>query len=235
VARHLRGPWRARSRPARSPASLALLLALAALLFALPVCGRAAAAVEGAAPGRFDYYVLTLSWSPAYCETRPDDRAECGARRFAFVLHGLWPQYAGGGFPVHCGAARPLPADVIERALPLMPSARLIRHEWSTHGSCSGLAPRAYFDLAAGAFRSIRIPPVFEGGALPQDLSAAQIAQAFVAANPRLEAADLALRCRGPELEEVRVCLSRDLAPTACGRDVRTQCRRGPVRILPLR
>jgi len=41
--------------------------------------------------GRFDYYVLSLSWSPAYCTSHPEDQAQCGAKPFGFVLHGLWP------------------------------------------------------------------------------------------------------------------------------------------------
>ncbi|HEX7156325.1 MAG TPA: ribonuclease T2 [Burkholderiaceae bacterium] len=235
MALRLPAPPRARSTAPRVRAALPWVASIAALLFALPVCARNTAAVEEAPAGRFDYYVLTLSWSPAYCASRPNDRSECGTRRFAFVLHDLWPQYASGGFPAHCGAAGAVPPAVIERALAVIPSTGLIRHEWSTHGTCSGLAPGQYFDLAERAFRAIRIPPIFESAVPPQDLPAEQIARAFVAANPRLAAADLALRCRGPELEEVRVCLSRDLVPTACGRDVHTQCRRGPVRILPLR
>ena len=48
------------------------------------------------ANGNFDYYVLALSWQPAFCEGRPD-KSECRTQtqnRFDannFVLHGLWP------------------------------------------------------------------------------------------------------------------------------------------------
>ena len=40
-----------------------------------------AAHAEGV-PGRFDYYVLALSWSPTYCETKGKDAepAQCAAR-----------------------------------------------------------------------------------------------------------------------------------------------------------
>jgi ribonuclease T2 len=52
------------------------------------------------APGKFDYYVLSLSWSPSFCETATGNarRQQCGARPFSFVVHGLWPQYERG-FP----------------------------------------------------------------------------------------------------------------------------------------
>src|ERR1700682_6464891 len=52
--------------------------------------------------GQFDYYVLSLSWSPAFCIQQPDS-AECnGPRRFGFIVHGLWPQNERG-WPQHCG------------------------------------------------------------------------------------------------------------------------------------
>ncbi len=55
------------------------------------------------APGQFDYYVLSLSWSPSFCETATSNarRQQCGARPFSFVVHGLWPQYERG-FPESC-------------------------------------------------------------------------------------------------------------------------------------
>jgi ribonuclease T2 len=52
------------------------------------------------APGQFEYYVLSLSWSPSFCETATGNarHQQCGARPFSFVVHGLWPQYERG-FP----------------------------------------------------------------------------------------------------------------------------------------
>src|SRR5450830_1812920 len=51
------------------------------------------------APGEFDFYVLSLSWSPSFCEEASErgnggrSQAQCGGRPFSFVVHGLWPQY----------------------------------------------------------------------------------------------------------------------------------------------
>src|SRR5215470_3353187 len=45
----------------------------------------------------FDYYVLSLSWSPEHCAEPAGhgDTQQCAStRHFAFVLHGLWPQFA---------------------------------------------------------------------------------------------------------------------------------------------
>lgn len=48
--------------------------------------------------GVFDYYVLSLSWSPTFCLTHQND-SQCSGKGYGFVLHGLWPQYARGGWP----------------------------------------------------------------------------------------------------------------------------------------
>ena len=106
--------------------------------------------------GRFDYYVLSLSWSPQYCADAPGDRdrRQCGSgRRYAFVLHGLWPQNERG-FPQSCAEGGTLPRALVDDMLDVMPSPSLVRHEWATHGTCSGLTADAYFAAARRAFRS---------------------------------------------------------------------------------
>src|SRR3979490_1711090 len=63
-------------------------------------------------PGQFDFYVLSLSWSPSFCEEASErgnegrSQAQCGGRPFSFVVHGLWPQYEHG-FPDYCERASP--------------------------------------------------------------------------------------------------------------------------------
>ena len=75
-------------------------------------------------PGRFDFYVLALSWSPSYCaavrEKTPDrlPQPQCGERPFSFVVHGLWPQYERG-FPSFCAAVK-VPAEYLALGTPIM-------------------------------------------------------------------------------------------------------------------
>jgi len=83
-------------------------------------------------PGRFDFYVLALSWSPSYCEAARDRRPnrapdrQCAGRPFAFVVHGLWPQYERG-FPSYCQVPAPrLDRSIVGRMLDVMPSPGLI-------------------------------------------------------------------------------------------------------------
>jgi ribonuclease T2 len=76
-------------------------------------------------PGKFDYYVLALSWSPSFCEQAGDRKSaqqQCGARPFSIVVHGLWPQYERG-FPEFCQQPAPfIENPIINGMLALMPA-----------------------------------------------------------------------------------------------------------------
>jgi ribonuclease I len=90
-----------------------------------------------APPGEFDYYLLSLSWSPAFCLSSPG-AAECdGPRRYGFIVHGLWPQNERG-WPQYCNVHVPVPDEVVQAMAEIMPSRQLVYHEWSAHGTCSG-------------------------------------------------------------------------------------------------
>jgi ribonuclease T2 len=205
---------------------LGLYCAAAAMTVALAPAG---ALDEPAQPAPFDYYLLSLSWSPTFCATHPDDHAECDQGR-GFVAHGLWPQYAGGGGPEHCGGAGVLDPETVARARSAMPDERLIHHEWAVHGTCSGLSAHDYFLTLIRAVGRLSIPSDFDGQA-PRSLTASQVVAEFVHANPWLTERSIAVRCHGAQLQEARICLSRDLHAAPCGRDVHTQCRPGPLQI----
>ncbi|MPT23870.1 MAG: ATP-binding cassette domain-containing protein [Starkeya sp.] len=135
-------------------------LALAALLFA-PL---AASAQNKGEPGQFDHYVLALSWSPSYCEAMGAraEPAQCAtARPFAFVVHGLWPQYRRG-WPENCVAPAPfLPEPLLRSMLDVMPSRRLVLHQWRKHGTCDGTDSAAYFATVRRAYERVTIPEAF--------------------------------------------------------------------------
>lgn len=195
--------------------------ALVALLLGIGLA--LAGAVRADPPGRFDYYLLALSWSPQYCasEARPGD-SQC-RRPYGFVVHGLWPQHERG-WPKNCGQGEWLPEALIARMLPIMPSRPLILHEWKKHGVCSGLGAEGYFDAVERAYRSLRIPARY---AAPRDylsLTPAALEADFRAANPGLRPEMLAVQCSGNYLRELRVCMDRQLQPRACGAEVRDRC-----------
>src|SRR3954451_17725243 len=140
---------------------VALTRSLFAFLFL--VLFAAAAPAQDArqnTPGQFDFYVLSLSWSPSFCEAAGERAPEqqCGARPYAFVVHGLWPQYEKG-FPEFCQVPSPrLDRNIMTSMLDLMPAPRLIYHEWDKHGTCSGLSQRAYFETIRKARAMVKIP-----------------------------------------------------------------------------
>jgi ribonuclease T2 len=184
-------------------------------------------AMENGAAQHFDYYLLNLSWSPEFCHSHPT-ASECVSRP-TFVLHGLWPQNADGTYPQNCSDA-PGPADPSKFA-DIYPDAGLLNHEWHTHGTCSGLAPDAYFTAARTAFHSILIPPTLVEFTKQISMPPAQILGLFTAANPNIPLSSLALSCGNNYLTAVEVCLNKTGQPTQCG-PIKS-CRANTVRIPP--
>ena len=175
-----------------------LRLALLALLFT----PRAATAQDPrqSAPRQFDFYVLSLSWSPSFCAGAAERGArnanvQCGPRPFSFVVHGLWPQY-DNGFPEYCQIPAPrLDRGVVSSMLDLMSAPRLIFNEWDRHGTCSGQSPRAYFETVRKARAVVKIPPEFTDLKEPLSVTPQAVEEAFIEANPGLSASGR-LRCQ---------------------------------------
>jgi ribonuclease T2 len=178
--------------------------------------------------------VLALSWSPQHCATTGGRDPQCsGPRRFGFVAHGLWPQHERG-WPESCGEGA-LADDLVQRMMDIMPSSRLIRHEWEKHGTCSGLSAAEYFDKVREAFAEIRIPPSFQGPSATVTTTPAKFRRAFLDSNPALADDGVAVQCSGRYLQEVRVCLDKDLAPRRCSPDVRDRCAGPQMLVRPVR
>jgi ribonuclease T2 len=208
----------------------------------LVVAGSAALAESGQSePGQFDFYVLSLSWSPSFCasaEERGNGRAptmQCGARPYSFVVHGLWPQY-DKGFPEYCQVPAPrLNHDIVSSMLDLMPAPHLIFNEWDKHGTCSGLAPRAYFETVRKARAVVKIPPEYTELQEALSVTPTGVEDAFVKANPGLSSGGMAVECDKKRLTEVRICLSKDLQFRDCPEIARRTCRREQLLMPPQR
>ncbi len=188
--------------------------------------------------GKFDYYMLSLSWSPQHCSTPTGerDRMQCGGtRQYDFILHGLWPQYERS-WPQFCETGEQLSKPVIDGVLDIMPSTGLIRHEWRKHGVCSGDNAARYFDRARRAFRNVKIPAALQSPKRARTVAPAVIQREFLAANPGLPAEAVTVGCSGRFLQEVRVCLTKDLKARACSAEVAKQaCRLPEIIVQPLR
>jgi ribonuclease T2 len=223
--------------PSEHPLRTGAVLLLALLTVAASATARHRHSSD-AVPGTFDYYLLSLSWSPAFCLSEPG-AAECtGPRRFGFIVHGLWPQYEEG-WPENCNVHEPVPDGVVSGIADIMPARGLVYHEWSAHGTCSGLHPADFFALVRSAYGTIAIPAPFSARAQEVEQTPAAITAAFVHANPRLTAPSVVVICSGqdaPRLREVRICLDRSLKPRACSAAaVRGACRAATLIVPPIR
>jgi ribonuclease T2 len=190
-------------------------------------------------PGQFDFYVLSLSWSPSFCrETEERGRQsneQCRGRPYSFVVHGLWPQHERG-FPRDCQVPAPrLNRDTMTSMLDLMPAPRLVYHEWDQHGTCSGLQQQAYFDLVRKAREAVKIPETYAAPTATLTVTPDEVEEAFVKTNPGLSRTAIAVTCGSTRLSEVRICMSKDLKFRDCGEIDRQACRRDKLLMPPVR
>ncbi len=191
---------------------LAQLLVLLSLALPGPVrpAGRA---------GEFDYYVLALSWNAAWCAAEGDarDAAQCEPQHeIGFTLHGLWPDGVGKDWPQYCQATPLLSREVIQQNICSTPSAQLLQHEWSKHGTCmSGYTPERYFAQSTGLYAKLRYPDMNALSRRP--LTAGKLAQAVADANPGL-AADMTriTANRRGWLDEIWLCLDKTFRYQRC-------------------
>ncbi|ODP39325.1 ribonuclease T2 family protein [Sphingomonas turrisvirgatae] len=163
-------------------------------------------------------YTLALSWSPGFCrQSNGRSRFQCGGgNRFGFVLHGLWPDGRDGRWPQYCAAPQTIPAPVVRQTLCAMPSPRLQWQQYAKHGTCSGMAPAAYFARARQLYGAVRWPDMAALSRQP-GLTAARFASAFARANPGLPPASVrVIAGRDGWLDEVRLCLDTRFQPRSC-------------------
>lgn len=197
-------------------------LLLAALLLAAPP-----AQAEGEQAGDFDYYVMALSWSPNWCalegDARRDPQCDDGLG-LTFTLHGLWPQFENG-WPSYCRTTPRDPSRTESEAMAdIMGGSGLAWYQWKKHGRCAGLAARDYYALMRRAHASVTIPPVFAKISKDLTVPASVIEGAFLESNPNLARDQITVTCSSGMIQEVRICLAKDLTPRRCGADAIRDC-----------
>ena len=224
----------------RAAAITAFLLAFF-LGFGLLGFGQASARELNKA-GVFDYFVLSLSWSPTFCAGAEGagEQQQCGAgRRFAFVVHGLWPQY-NEGWPESCRTEETwVPNGIIDSMLDIMPSKRLIIHEWKKHGSCAGVSMKDYFRATRLLFQRVRIPARYLSPTAPIITTPEQLVTDFVKTNRDLTADMISVHCGNARdrarLTELRICLDKRGNFEQCGSNEERQCRAKSLVMPPVR
>jgi ribonuclease T2 len=174
-----------------------------------------------------DYYGLSLSWSPQYCNSNGDSRRaaiQCVDNSFGFIVHGLWPQSAkarrNDEHPRHCKAPELLSADIIKQNLCMIPDAQLMQDEWIKHGACAWPNAKAYFDQTRKLFNALILPDVSNLPGMKQGWTTAGVLRkAILDANRNvgLRAEHTQVRVlSGNRFSELMVCYDKSFRFTRC-------------------
>lgn len=193
---------------------------------------------ENELAGDFDYYVLALSWTPSWCAEAGDDRnaPQCETGEgLGFAVHGLWPQNEEG-WPSYCRTTERDPSRSQTNSMTdLMGSGGSAWYQWKKHGRCSGLSAEDYFAVIREAYTDVVRPEVFRQLTESIELPASVVEEAFLEANADMEADGVTITCKQDRIQEVRICLNKDLSPRICGEDTRWDCLMNYAEMPPIR
>lgn len=117
----------------------------------------------------------------------------------------------------------------------IMGTSGLAWHQWKKHGTCTGLSAAAYYALSRKAYARVTRPAVFRKLDRKVLLPAAVVEEAFLKSNPDMFADGVTITCRNEQIQEARICLSKDLNPVPCGQDVLRDCTLKKAGFAPLR
>jgi ribonuclease T2 len=218
--------------------TLVRIVALAVLgsIAMLGLQARAKKPAKGKKQPAFAYLMLVLSYAPDFCAQPSGDKdpRECGiGRKVGFVVHGLWPQGETTRGPENCGPASAIPDNIVQDMLHYFPTEALMKHEWAAHGTCSGLSVENYFAAVKKTRDSVTIPEALTPSS-QTSMKPADIQGKVAAANPTFPGTAFRISCYpDKELQEVRVCLNKDLSPRPCGSSA-GQCPAKQVVLLPV-
>lgn len=176
----------------------------------------------------YDLYVLAQSWQPEFCKGKEKVYPGCVSPqpfwRDHFTLHGLWPERESGAPPGFC-EGEPFDADAIEQEIGLdvlkeyWPDVKFSdespqypdfwKHEWTRHGTCSGLAQVTYFASAVNLVRNgTATTPALVSEHVGKDVALVDLRKAFTVAP---SGATAVLKCMrgGDTLSQVFTCWSK--------------------------
>ena len=216
--------------------------ALKLMTFALALAAAPTATIAENAPPvatmPFDYYVMTLSWAPGFCDLGGQETLapECAAGSGdGFLVHGLWPDNNYRPNPEACAGEDASPADLAV-VHGLYPNDRLAAYEYRKHGACTGLSAHDYFMTVRSVRQRLNIPTMLQAPREQLRLSPQDLEQAFIAANANLRTDNMAVTCSNGEFIDVRFCLSKDLTAYAiCRKVARHSCQRESIVVAPVR
>lgn len=160
-------------------------------------------------------YVFAYSWTPGFCagQKYPGCAEPLPYWKTNFTIHGLWPQYATSGYPASCTVEPFNPSIVDEVGLDTMitrwPDVKydannpeydsFWEHEWTKHGTCSGLSQYEYFS-AAIALTNVLLTPEIIHDSVGQNVNAGMLRAAIAPAQM------VSLQCSHQSLVGVYTC-----------------------------
>lgn len=146
-----------------------------------------------------DMYVFAYTWQAEFCYGKsnyygcehPEEYWQ-----YDFTVHGLWPQYSSGGYPSSCTneAFNASVVDAIgwDEMTTYWPNVQYTttdpnytdfwEHEWSKHGTCSGLSQYDYFTASLNLIKQLGTPSDYSA-AVGGYIDATQLRNDFGGAN----------------------------------------------------
>ena len=165
----------------------------------------------------------------------PAARPQCADDRdLGFTLHGLWPQNERG-WPSFCRTSYRDPTRQQTRAMAdIMGTSGLAWHQWKKHGRCSGLSSEEFFSLSRKAYETINRPEILRRIDKELELAPKVIESAFIEENHELKPDQITITCKSGTIQEVRICLTRDLDFRTCGTDAIRDCTNETIDFPPI-
>ncbi|MDG6881995.1 Ribonuclease I precursor [Phocoenobacter uteri] len=163
-----------------------------------------------------DYYMLALSWSPSFCESKRRQgnlprglQYQCAnPHKFGWVIHGLWPQSRSARqidqHPRFCqGDLPPVDERIIEKYMKEAPGKSLLQGEWEKHGACAFKQPQDYFNMQKSLYNDLKLPN--------KKLNRKALFRWMKEHNPKLKYVYL-----GASRNELYICYNKKWQPISC-------------------
>jgi len=145
-------------------------------------------------------YIFAYTWTPEFCYGNEKTYPGCSNTTnpsYSFwgsqmTTHGLWPQYIAGGYPADCTTeafnSSVVTAVGYDNFVQYWPNVQYAQsdplytsfwdHEWTKHGTCSGLAQADYFTHALNVVKTYGTPSIISSN-VGKTISSASVREAF--------------------------------------------------------
>ena len=160
-------------------------------------------------------YVYAYSWTPGFCDNQsyPGCKSPEAYWNTNLTIHGLWPQYNTTGYPSACSTEPFDPAvpesigmtNMIQYWTNVQSTETSAdydsfwEHEWSKHGTCTGLSQHDYFNNAIKLTFSVPTPSVLSNS-VGKNMRASDLRTSFCGSD------HVSLQCHDSHLTGVYTC-----------------------------